>query len=303
MPSSLHVVVPTHTPRYLDLVLVALWRQTRRPDTVVVSSDTDDDSIGELIDRWAVRLSFPVWWVRRPHMGGERLCQVRNNGVRHLTQTLGKARGRLVIFDGDMLPADDALQRHQAHTTGDPRTDPLVYPYRIDLDEHASGALSADKLHDAQSPPTPTHDEITALRTRDRRYAKHVMLRRLGLGARHKPKLLGGHFSCPLPLYLALNGFDELYQGWGFKDDEFAYRAARVHPPVAPRPPVRPACAEIIAFHLHHQTRQPDAPMASLPTAQRFARRRELPIVAEHGVRNPLPQPEPRATAFGPPRF
>lgn len=294
MPSAspIHVVVPTHTPRYLDLVLVGLARQTRRADTITVSCDTDDPAIGELIEAWAGRLGMDIWWVRRARQDGERLCQVRNNGVRHLVENIADdTSGRLVVLDGDMVAADDCLERHGALGAGG-RGPELILPYRVNVDEPTSRGLDAAQLLSGAHRLLVGPGQLEALRRRDRRARKHALLRRLRLGDLHKPKLLGGHFSCTLELYLRLNGFDEEYQGWGFKDDEFAYRAARMGARA------RPAAGEIIAFHLFHPTRQPDAPMASLPTARRFAQRRRLPVVAEHGVRNPLEQHEVVATRF-----
>jgi hypothetical protein len=60
---------------------------------------------------------------------------------------------------------------------------------------------------------------------------------------------------------------------------------------------VRVAVNEIIAWHLHHPTRQTGS-MRNLPTAARF-RRRDLPVVAEHGLRSPLEQHPVRVDVFG----
>lgn len=314
-----HVVIPTHLPRYLDLVLAALARQSRRPDTVVVTCDTSREDIGEVIDARSHRFGLPVLWVRRAHMEGERLSQIRNNAARVLAERLGissarrvdpyavdalSAGHRVVTIDGDMVSPDDFLEKHasiheRAASVG--AEPPLVYAYRIDVPEPISAAVDAQALF--TSGPggvglVPTSDDLARLARRDRRYRKHLLTRRVGvgrwrLGPLHKPKLLGGHFSCTLDQYLRLNGFDEHYRGWGFKDDEIAYRAARLGMPVAVR--VR----EIPAFHLYHATRQADTPMRELPNAERFARRASLPLACENGVNDPIPQAEVCVTSFG----
>lgn len=277
-----HVIIPTHTPRYLDLVLAGLARQTERPATIVVSCDTDDPAIGSLIKAWAPRLGLEVWWVRRAHHGGERLCQVRNNAVRHLSESLAIKTGQLLTLDGDTIASDNCIEGH-ARLAGQFGVD-LIFPYRVDLSETRSRELTAQALYDAPQPLAPSEPESAKLVQRHRRYRRQLLLRRLHLGPLHKPKLLGGHFSVALATYLRLNGFDEHYQGWGFKDDEFAYRAARLGIPCTV------AVRDLIAFHLFHPTRQAPGRMADLPTAKRFALRDRLPPVAEHGVRNPLPQ-------------
>jgi hypothetical protein len=287
--ADVHAVVPTHTTRHLALTLAGLARQSVRPTTIVVSCDTDDASIGEVVARACRSWGAQAWWVRRASHGEERLCQVRNNAVRLLRER-GARDGRVLVLDGDMVACADAVSLHR--DLG--RRARLVLPYRIDVPEARTAELDADRLAAGNEPLEPTPEDLAYLRGRDRRYRKHLRMRRLRLGPRHKPKLLGGHFSCDLRLYLRLNGFDELYRGWGFKDDEFAYRAARLGATAAP------ACEAIPAWHLYHRTRQPDVPMRELPTARRFERRRRLPVACEHGVDNPLPQHAVRATLFGP---
>jgi hypothetical protein len=285
----MYVLIPTHTPRYLDLVLAALARQTTRASHIVVSCDNDDPAIGGIIRQWGPRTGVPVWWVRRASTGGERLCQVRNNGVRHLVDELKVTSGRLLVLDGDMIAPDGLVEAHAR--VG--REAPLVYPYRVNVDRERSEALTAEGLLAGGQQLSLSPQDLAALAQRDARYRRQLLMRRLHLGPLHKPKLLGGHFSVDLALYLELNGFDELYQGWGFKDDEFAHRAARL------RAPVRVAVAEIPAWHLWHVTRQPSVPMRELPTARRFADRGGHPVRAERGVRNPLEQPQVAVTLAG----
>lgn len=292
MPDApIHAVVPTHTPRYLDLVLVGLARQTRRADAIIVSSDGDDPAIGETIAHWARRLDLTVHWIRRGRHGEERLSQARNNAVRHLVDALGVRAGRIVVLDGDMVASDDLLAGHELLG----RRADLVYPFRVNLSRELSESLDAERLLAGTQRLEPTPKQRAELGRRHRRYQRHLLLRRLRLGPLHKPKLLGGHFSVSLEWWLRLNGFDELYQGWGFKDDEFARRAARAGATCAV------AVRDIVAYHLWHESRQPAGPMRKNPNYLRF-RRRDLPIVCEHGVRNPIPQHPVVATCFGNPR-
>lgn len=276
---GLHVVIPTHVPGYLDLALASLARQTRRADTVTVSCDNTDSVIREELERCARAYDLPVWHVRRETHHEERLCQVRNNAVRNL-RDLGHTDGRLVIIDRDMVLPDDTLAKHEEIGA----SAPLVYPYRVDVDEQTSARLTGDRWFAGDDTLRVAPAAQEKLDERDRRYRKHRFLRRFGLAPAHKPKLLGGHFSVALDAYLALNGFDELYRGWGFKDDEFAYRAARLGYRCAV------AVRAIPAFHLFHETRQPNTPMRELPNAQRFAKQKSLPRVCEHGVDTPMPQ-------------
>lgn len=285
--SPVFVFVPTHTTRYLAVVLAGLARQTRRPDHIVVSCDTDDEAIGDVLRQWAPRLGTPVSWLRRPHQGVARLSQVRNNAVRFIVDHLGHTRGRVIQVDGDMLCSETLVERHEALGA----VAPLVYPHRIDVSEERSRGIDAERVYRGEERLKPTEEDRRRLRARDRRYRRHLLLRRLGLAPMHKPKLLGGNWSGSLEVWLGINGFDELFQGWGFADDEFARRAALWGARCIP------ACEAIPSFHLYHPTRQPDAPMTQNPNYRRFARR-DLPVVAEHGIRNGIPQPAVQVTTL-----
>jgi hypothetical protein len=284
----IHAVIPTHTPRYLELVLAGLSRQTLAPASITVACDSDDESIGKVIERSAVEFGLVVHWVRRAHHGMERLCQTRNNAVRYISESLSETSGRVLVLDGDMLASQGLVEMHALLGA----EHELVYAYRVNLGRVQSESLRAEKIGSGEQTPEVPPDQLKELRKRHKRYARHLLLRKCRLAPQHKPKLLGGHFSCDLDLYLKLNGFDEEYQGWGFKDDEFARRAAKLGARVAL------GVDTVIAWHLWHETRQPEGRMAELPTARRFARK-DLPVITEHGVRNPLDQHEILSTRFG----
>jgi len=286
--SPVFIFVPTHTARYLEVVLAGLARQTRKPDHVVVSCDTDDASIGALVERWSGRLGGRVSWVRRGYQGVARLSQVRNNAVRFLVEELGQRTGRVIQIDGDVLCSDTLVERHALlGARGE-----CVYPHRIDVSREASESLDPERVWNGEQGITATAGDMARLRGRDRRYRRHLLLRRLGLCPLHKPKLLGCNWSGTIEVWRALNGFDELYQGWGYADDEFARRAARLGASCVA------ACADILAYHLFHATRQPAGAMTENPNHGRFLRR-DLPIRAERGLMNPLDQPRVQVTRFG----
>lgn len=280
------VFVVCHQPRYLDLVLAGLSRQTRRPDRVVISSDTDNPAIGEVAAAWAARVKAPISWVRRKHHGIARCSQVRNNAARHVINDLGIRTGRLIQLDGDMLATPDMVERHEQMG----RDAELVFPYRIDVPKEISESLNADTLAAGGAYPSITPEAEAKLTARARRYRRQLFMRRIGLGPAHKPKLLGSNWSASINTWLAVNGFDEHYQGWGFLDDEFARRAVKAGARVAV------AVEEIRVFHLWHVTRQPSGAMADNPNYRRF--RTRLPIRCENGLENHLDQHPVEVTVF-----
>src|SRR5262249_6815500 len=108
-----------------------------------------------------------------------------------------------------------------------------------------------------------------------------------GLPKAHKPKILGGHHAVSVRCLRAVNGYDEQYTGYGYDDDDLSRRLHALSPP--PRTAI--AVSEILALHLWHPSRAPARP-TDAPGYARFSSP-GLPIEAEHGWRNPIPQPEP----------
>lgn len=283
------VFVVCHQTKYLDLVLAGLSRQTRRPDRVVLSSDTAEPGIGGVARAWASRVGAPISWVRREHHGVARCSQVRNNAARHVIFDLGIRAGRLIQLDGDMLATPTLVERHEALG----RECEMVFPYRVEVSRECSAALDAEAVARGGELPPVDEGAKRKLAARARRYRRHLFWRRFGLVPDHKPKLIGCNWSASIGTWLRINGFDEHYQGWGYLDDEFARRAVRAGART------RPAVEEIVAFHLWHTTRQPSGRLSDNPNHRRFMRR-DLPVSCENGLLNPIAQNAVSVTEFTP---
>ena len=302
-----HLVIPTHTTRHLETCLAGIACQTTAPDSVVVTCDVDDEGIERVVrDVWprvaeklagsrdgggSGGLDPTLRLVMRSHAGEPRLNQVRNNGVRALLESGAPERDLVVVIDGDMVLATDAIARHRrlAAEGAD-----VVVPFRINLSEERTRGVGADALlrgPDAwpQSLVLTPEDERT-LANRDRRYRRQLFTRRIApfLTKPHKPKLLGGHHAVRLGALIAVNGYDERFVGYGYDDDDLA---RRLHGIGGLR--WRVAVAEIPAFHLWHPTRAPARP-TDAPGYARFAGV-AAPVRCERGLVSHLEQATPVA--------
>lgn len=289
---GVYLLIPTHTTRHLACCLAALAHQTLAPRAVVVTCDTDDPSIGALLDAWwprvAARLGpVPLLHTFRPHQGRAQLNQVRNNGLRALrSATQITPRDLVVVLDGDTMLAPDALAFHAERRAAEAE---LIIPYRYELEEAPTATVTPDAVLergiDTAALETPA---IRAdLLARDRRYRKNLLLSRWGLTKRHKPKLIGGHHAVGFDRLLEINGFDEEYVGYRFNDDDLCRRLRSLRPALR----VSIAVADIRAFHLWHTVRAP----SKLQDAPGYARwsRTDLPTRCARGIDNPLEQPAP----------
>ncbi|MCW5776307.1 MAG: hypothetical protein KIS87_07715, partial [Phycisphaeraceae bacterium] len=279
-----------------------LANQTRPPDTVTVSCDTDDPAIPELMrDVWprvagCLRArSQPVPSVRvvqRPHQREARPAQVRNNALR----ALGAAgelsdRDQALFIDGDMMLSETACAQHHALAVSGHG---LVIGFRANLDEAETADIEA---HAILTPSFSTASLLTpaqraSLRARHRKYERQLRLRRLLPGPlcpvkRHKPKLISCHAAASIASLRQVNAFDEQFTAYGYEDDDLGRRLHALRPP----PRVAIAVAEIIAFHLWHPSRAALRPRDN-PGHARFGARRQIRAVV--GWSNPAPQQEPR---------
>jgi hypothetical protein len=279
-PPPLAVILITHTTRHLRRSLLAVAASSRRPDAVVVSIDGDGDDLRSCVADAAREFGLAVTLVRRPHTGMSRSPQVRNNAVRTLLSMGwgGMHDARLVFFDGDCAPARACLAEHDRLGQGGR----VVVGFRVDLTEPQTEAFDEDAVRRGE-PPAPIEPAQWAdLAARDRRYRRALLWRRLGIGKAHKPKILSANVSVPLAAYLAVNGFDEEYVGWGAEDDDLGRRL------YAQGTPAAVGVASAIVFHQWHPTRAPGE-WSKNAGAPRFLA--GSPVRAVRGVENPLDQP------------
>lgn len=295
--TSVHLLIPTHTPRHLDTCLAAISLQSEPPHTVVVTCDTDSAAIGDLLDstwpRVADRLRrngsrVPnLLHVQRPHQGEPRLNQVRNNGLRALLDSGAHPSSFVVTIDGDMALSPDAVAAHR--TLADSGAD-VVVAFRVNLSEAQTQAIKAEEVLEGEGADWMQLEpgDLDDLARRERRYRRQLLLRKTlpWLAKSHKPKLLGGHHGVRLSALLAVNGYDEEFIGYGYDDDDLA---RRLH--LLGGLSWSIAVSSIPAFHLWHPTRAPSRP-TDAPGYARFSRR-DLPVRTERGISSPISQPVP----------
>lgn len=292
------MLLPTHTTRHLASSLYAIAFQTDTPDGVVLTCDTDDVQLIELArSTWLAAQQrcpqLPSLLVSvRPHTGEPRLNQVRNNGLRALDSYASLSEEDLVVIvDGDTVLEPEAIRKHRGLVLAGHE---LIVPYRVDLTPQETPAFHEDRLIEQGLPaiePLMTDERVSKLDARRARYRKQLRLKRLPIASaftkRHKPKFIGGHHAASVRVLRAINGYDEMYVGYGYDDDDLSRRAYDLRP----FPKTQIAVGDIHAFHLYHPTRAPGSPTEA-PGFRRFSRN-DLPTRAEAGWDSPREQPEP----------
>jgi glycosyltransferase involved in cell wall biosynthesis len=212
-PPSVDVSILVTTfrrPRHLALVLESIALQRLRGTTVeiVVSDDGSGDETPHVVRAFATSAGIAVRYASQPH-DGFRLARARNAAAR-------LARGRYLLFlDGDcMIP-----RHHVAAHVARRRSGTALLGYCARLTEEASRTLLPENLAVTDFGRLVTDGERRSLARRHRKAWWHAALRHPS-----KPRLAGGDFGVWRDDFIAVNGFDERFVGWGQEDDDLGMR-------------------------------------------------------------------------------
>ncbi len=228
------IILSYNRPDFLRRVLLSHVAQTRHADEVVITDDGSSVDVPATIADMLPDLPFPVLFVRQPHREF-RAAKCRNNGIRVAT-------GEYIVFaDQDIVFTPSYVETFVAHAR--PREFLVGYPVR--LDETTTARVTDDMIREGRLTSLVTPAQARKVR---RQYRKERLQRALyALGLRSiGPKLRSGVFGAWRADLLAVNGFDEEYQGWGGEDDNLGQRLHRAG--TAGRNVFR----EVFTLHMHH---------------------------------------------------
>lgn len=207
------IITVYNRPEMLTACLQALALSTAPADEVIVSDDGSGPEAVEKMKAAFSDLPLAVRYVRQEDRG-YRLAAARNNGIRQATGDY------LLSLDCDILLLPDALAAHLRRA----RPGVFLAGNRALLDEPETQQI----LRQTMAPRLLEVAWQTAgqwhLPRVHRQFVRNAWLRRCGLARRHKPKILGCHFSLFREDLERVNGFDEQFVGWGLEDDDLALR-------------------------------------------------------------------------------
>lgn len=212
------VLVSTYNrPAALEAVLASLAEQLYPRFEVVVADDGSGPETKEVVERFAAAAPFPVRHVWQEDRG-YRLAAIRNRAV------AATEAEYLIHTDGDCIVRPDFVGRHARLAD----RGWFVRGSRIRLGRGLSEDVLGHRL------PVHRWGALRWLRHLARgdvdRFSPFL---RLPLGPLRKatPRKWDGAKACNLAVwredYLAVDGFDEAYEGWGSEDNDFVVRLIR----------------------------------------------------------------------------
>lgn len=212
---KISVIITTYNrPNALKITLDSLMQQNRLPNEVLIADDGSTDTTKSLIHSTHTTL-FPIihiWQVDN----GFQAATIRNRAA-------AKATGDYLIYlDGDIAVLPHFIERHIALA----EKNWFVAGNRILLNQHITQAWETGNVS------LLTWNKVNWLTARFKGSVNRL-LPFLALPAkqtwRKKKKYdWRGVKTCNLAVWkkdlLAINGFDEAYQGWGHEDADLAIR-------------------------------------------------------------------------------
>jgi glycosyltransferase involved in cell wall biosynthesis len=229
----LSVIVTTYNnPSYLKKVLDGFFIQKRMPDEVIIADDGSGKDTQQLVEKFTKKAPFPVLHVWQEDRGF-RAAKIRNKAISVVHGDY------IILLDGDCIINRHFIADH-AHLA---EKGYFIQGKRILVKK---GAVSSFDCYHANSFPML----LKMVMAGDIANSHHLI--RLPYYSGFKNNKLKGIKSCNMSFFrsdiIAVNGFNEDFEGWGNEDSELACRffkyglTKKVHLFMA------------VCFHLWHKT-------------------------------------------------
>jgi len=204
-------------PDHLSLVCEALLRQSYRSFEVIFCDDGSGKTTNDIVFAFKKNASFDVkhiWQVNK----GFRKCKILNEGLRQSTGDI------LIFLDGDCVPHKDFIKDHVKQN----QIGYYLAGRRVELGPKFSNTLTSKSIQKGIF-DYPHLSFIKSILSKDSEYFQRSIrfpfyfLRKI-LGMLKIDDLKGCNYSVHREALLAINGFDETYEGYGREDTDVEIR-------------------------------------------------------------------------------
>lgn len=193
-------------PEALELVLLSLENQSVKPDELLIADDGSTSKTKELIERFRKSSSVPIRHIWHEDKGF-RKSQILN-------RTVAKSSSEYIIqIDGDCIMHPDFIKDHIQHR----EKDTYLFGSRVNIQEEFLQELFLEKKIQFG-----LFNKGIKKRTRNLRIPELARLykRKKELSK----KLRGCNLSFWKKDFIAVNGYNEDFEGWGREDSELIIR-------------------------------------------------------------------------------
>jgi GT2 family glycosyltransferase len=206
-PSTTIIVTTFNQHRWLELVLAGLQVQTDSAFDVVVADDGSEPPAEEVADRLRSELPFSVRAVwQEDH--GFRKARIQNIAAASTDSEL------LVFLDGDCIPFRDLVEVYRKHA----RPDDFMVGGVSYINQQNTSRITPEDVRSGK------HEQL--LRRWETQRIWSVHLKNLWHFGRKqtRPRMKGGNWAVGSKLFRRVDGFDEVYLGYGKEDSDLRNR-------------------------------------------------------------------------------
>ncbi len=218
MPRASVIVSTYNQPHYLELTLWSYALQGERRFELIVADDGSTGDTRDLVHRFAGETDLPVRHVWQEDRGF-RKAEILNKAVR------ASSSGYLIFTDGDCIAHPRFVASHLRHAQ--PRTYLVGRTPR--LGRRLSARVTLPAVRSGRAQRLTLDKMLDGLFGESRKmefgfYLGSDLLFERVRKTKKNLELWGGNFSCHRADFVAVNGFNEDFVGWGKEDLDLGVR-------------------------------------------------------------------------------
>lgn len=203
---------------YARNMILALLNQTKMIDELIFADDGSKDDVKDVIEDLVDRCPFSIKKTYQEDIAF-RLARSRNNGAR-------EASGDFLIFlDQDVILPNDFIEKFYSK-----RKEKIMLSTKAIFTEENQKKIIQKDINDRRKLDFSkiynsyiTEEQKNIINKRVKKEVLYKYLYKLKLRSRGI-KIAGLIFALYKKDYIAINGFDERFVGWGEEDDDFGNR-------------------------------------------------------------------------------
>lgn len=232
-PSVTLLISTYNWPEALELVLLSVSSQTHRPNEIIIADDGSDERTKFLIEKYRAKLNIPMVHVWHEDKGF-RLAKIRNMAI-------ARATGEYIIqIDGDIIMHPYFIADHRSFAS----PGSFVRASRIYISSEVSQQMLNQKRYKINAFSKGITNFFSALRI-------PFLWKHFETGYKDKGDERYEIHGCNMAYWrkdaIQVNGYNELFNGWGPEDKEFITRLLNIG--------IQKRFLKLgaVAFHIYHK--------------------------------------------------